>query len=341
VAVLRGVLIAVPVLLLFGTLLAAADAVFHQFVLDLFAFDLGRILDHVVVWGWFAWLAAGIIRTLLWGAEPDLSGLEEVFEKVSLGIVEAGTVLGSLVVLFLTFVVIQFRYLFGGASRVESTIDLTYAEYARQGFFELVAVAALLLPLLLLIHWLLRRDDDRSQVVFRGFALALVVLLFVIMGSAFYRMWLYQQEYGLTELRFYVSAFMVWLAATAVWFTATVLRQQRQRFMFGVLVMGYAALICLNVVNADAFIARHNLRHMQETDKYDVGYSVSLSADAVPTLVEAVPELGPQRGERLARELLQRWGEPETQDWRSWNWGRWRAWRVIEENREMLERKGL
>ena len=35
--------------------------------------------------------------------------------------------------------------------------EFTYAEYARRGFFELVAVAALVLPLLLCAHWLVRR----------------------------------------------------------------------------------------------------------------------------------------------------------------------------------------
>ena len=61
-----------------------------------------------------------------------------------LGIVELGIVLGLLDVLFLAFVLVQFRYLFGGAELVQVSATLTYAEYARRGFFELVAVAALL-----------------------------------------------------------------------------------------------------------------------------------------------------------------------------------------------------
>jgi Domain of unknown function (DUF4173) len=64
----------------------------------------------------------------------------------SLGIVEIGIVLGLLDLLFLTFVVIQVRYLFGGAGRVAATAGLTHTEYARRGFFELVTVTALALP---------------------------------------------------------------------------------------------------------------------------------------------------------------------------------------------------
>ena len=55
---------------------------------------------------------------------------------------------------FLAFVVIQVRYLFGGAGRVAATAGLTYAEYARRGFFELVTVNTPLAPLLLTAHWL-------------------------------------------------------------------------------------------------------------------------------------------------------------------------------------------
>ena len=52
-------------------------------------------------------------------------------EFLSLGIVEVGTVLGLLGLLFLAFVAVQVRYLFGGAERVVSTAGMTYAEYAR------------------------------------------------------------------------------------------------------------------------------------------------------------------------------------------------------------------
>src|SRR5262245_41251763 len=93
-----------------------------------------------------------------------------------------------------------------------------------QGFFELVGVAALVLPLLLAAHWLLRKEKARDEIVFRVLAGAQIALLFVMMVSAFQRMRLYQREYGLTELRVYTTVFMGWLAVVFVWFTMTVLR---------------------------------------------------------------------------------------------------------------------
>jgi hypothetical protein len=109
---------------------------------------------------------------------------------------------------------------------VQVVPGLTYAEYARQGFFELVAVAALVLLLLLVAHELLRRHtvSPGQQWLFRALAGGQIVLLYVIMASAGQRMRLYQEAFGLTELRLYATAFMLWLAAVFAWFTVTVLR---------------------------------------------------------------------------------------------------------------------
>ena len=113
---------------------------------------------------------------------------------VSLGIVEVGIVLGLLDLLFLTFVVIQVRYLFGGAGHVAATAGLTYAEYARHGFFELVTVTALALPLLLYRPLAAQDRDPRPRGLFKALAGIMVVLLFVVVASALQRMYLYQQS---------------------------------------------------------------------------------------------------------------------------------------------------
>ena len=72
-------------------------------------------------------------------------------------------------------------------------------------------MTALVLPLLLLAHWLFRSGNHARERFFKALAGSLLVLLLVIMASALYRMWLYLQAFGLTELRFYATAFMIWL----------------------------------------------------------------------------------------------------------------------------------
>ena len=141
IAVVRGVLITIPLLLLFGGLLTGADAVFSHFVEDIIRINLRSLFSHLFLVVLFAWTVGGFLRGLIFGTE--IRRVKEWHAPAhSLGIIEIGIVLTSLNVLFLSFVLVQVRYLFGGAQWVQVSPGLTYAEYARGGFFELVAVAA-------------------------------------------------------------------------------------------------------------------------------------------------------------------------------------------------------
>lgn len=331
-AALRGLVIAVPLLLLFGSLLAAADAVFAALLDRAFVWRPGSWLLHLFGTLFFGFLAAGFLRTGLIrqpGGLPrlDASGVGER-GSFALGAVETGVVLGLLNLLFLAFVLVQIRYLFGGADLVMATAGLTYAEYARSGFFELVQVTALVLPVLLALHWALPEEDRAAHRLFRRLGTPLIALLFSVMASAVQRMWLYVLEYGLTELRLYATAFMVWMAFLFVWFLATVMRGARERFAAGALAGGLAVLLLLHAVNPDALIARINVARAVETGRFDAGYAASLGPDALPVLVEALDRLpDPARAELEAR-LEERIHRPPSADWRAWNWGRARAAQV-------------
>jgi hypothetical protein len=254
-----------------------------------------------------------------------------------LGTIEGAVVLGALDLLFLAFVLVQVRYFFGGSSLVQATTGLTYAEYARRGFFELLAVAALVLPLLLLLHWLMAQRGPKSQGVFRVLAGAQILLLFVVMASALERLRLYQIEYGLTEERLYATAFMGWLAAVFLWFAMTVLSGRRERFAFGAMLAGFVLIAVLHALNPDALIARTNLARAKAGRSFDAGYATRLSADAVQELVAALPDLNPQDRCTVASRILKRWALPQPPDWRAWSWSRAKAARVARENEASLK----
>ena len=323
-AVARGLVLAVPLLFVFGALFVAADAVFkHLLSSAVPAIDLTTAERFVVIAVW-AWLAGGLLRDLI----ATRTEVRIAHLRPRLRTLEVNVALGLLNVLFLAFVVVQFRYLFGGQALVASTAHLTYAEYARHGFFELVAVTALTLPVLLAADWTLGRDGRR---LFRWLAVALLVLLGVVIASALERMRLYMREFGLTELRLYATGVIIWLAIVAAWFALTVLRGRRHAFAAGALVSGFALTLALNIANPDALIARTNVTR----PAVDVSYLGRLSDDAVPTLVSRIWTLpAPQRA-LLAQSLLRR-GDAGG-DWRGWNVARSRAATAIRAHRAELQ----
>ena len=328
IAIGRGLLIAVPLLLLFGGLFVAADAVFARMVSHAFSINADVLIAHLFGAAFLAWGVGGLLRATLLREEKPLTVIAGK-PLLSLSIVEIGITLGLLDALFFAFVMVQVRYLFGGQSLVLATTGLTYAQYARQGFFQLVTVSALVLLLLLSAHWLLRKDALKTERIFHGLAGVQVALLFVIMASAVQRMRLYQSEYGLTELRLYTMAFMGWLSLVFVWFCATVLRERRERFVFGAMVSAFCVLGFLHVLNPDALIVKYNASLARQSKGFDAWYACSLSADAVPSLVGVLGDLPEAQRQRTKESLSYRW-QGTSVDWRKWNAAKAQARRETE-----------
>lgn len=324
-ALLRGLAIALPVVGVFAALLASADARFEGWIGSLFAWNVDELIGHVVMATVFAWLAGGILRAIpLAGGGTRAEALP--LPKPRLGVVEVSLVLGLTNALFLAFVVFQLPYLFGSAALVEAPGHASYADYARRGFFELVTVAGLVLPVLLLLHWFLKPARALHLFIFRGFAWMQLLLVSVIVASALHRMRLYQGAYGLTELRLYTTAFMLWIMLVLAWFGISVLlRGRREEFAFGALVAGGVVLALLHAANPDAFIVRTNARLASADRAFDVPYATSLSADAVPALAAALASLPRADRCEAAQALHRRWGSESAQDWRAWSWSRGRA----------------
>jgi hypothetical protein len=326
-AVARGVALGLPLLIVFGALFVAADAVFKHLMSSAVPSVDATAVERLLIIGVWAWLAGGLLRDLL-ASRDEGEEVPLARERRGVGALEIGVALAFLDLLFLAFVVVQFRYLFGGSTLVQSQAHLTYAEYARHGFFELVAVAGLTLTVLLLADWALA---GRGRRAFRWLAGALLVLLGVVIASALQRMRLYVQHFGLTELRLYATGVILWLAVVSAWFAVTVLRSRRHAFAVGALVAGFAATLSLNVLSPDALIARTNVTR----PVVDVTYLAGLSDDAIPTLVSRISQLPKPQQSELAAALLGR--APADDDWRSWNHSRARAADALRNHRAELQ----
>ncbi|HSU13893.1 DUF4173 domain-containing protein [Longimicrobium sp.] len=324
----RGVAIALPLLLLFGSLLMAADAAFDSLVSATFNLDVPLATSHIVLALVFAWVAAGVLRGLVLRPQPKEIAAPAPSDPPSLGIVEVATVLGLLDLLFLAFVVLQLPHFFGSYQNLLAPGTGTFSEYARRGFFELCAVATLVLPLLIGMHWVLRRAEPRAERVFRIVAGVMVGLVFVIIASGLHRMGLYLSAYGLTELRVYTTAFMLWLAAVLGWFAWTVLRGRRERFAFGALTAGVEMIVLLHVASPDALIVRVNASRHESPVRFDALYAASLSGDAVPGLLARLDAVPADGRCAVAGRLLRDWSGAD-EDWRAWSLGRARAVQAV------------
>jgi hypothetical protein len=325
--VARGSVMALPALLVLGALLMSADPVFAHMIQDAFLLDMGPLLEHVVFATLIAWLSAGYLRAFLVRDDVVLDGLR--VPRPAVAAAEVSVALWMLNLLFIGFMAVQLRYLFGGAALVEVTAGLSYAEYARRGFFELVATAALVVPILLVADWAAAAETPRARRVLRATSLLLVVLLIGVIASAAYRMRLYQAAYGLTEARLYVSVVIVWLTAVLAWLALTVLRGRRERFAFGGIAAALACVAVLYVVNPHALIARTNIDRAAGGAAYDGSYLRTLSADAVPTLLARMDQLPDTERCRVAALIEERWSGARPGGWRTWNLSDWRARRLV------------
>jgi hypothetical protein len=326
--VVLGLLLATPVLLIFAGLFSSADPVFGNVLSNLFAFNAAIVIQHMFLIGFWAFLVAGYFRWSFLGR--PLHGVTPTLKPIQ-SIVPLATALALIDLLFLLFVVVQLRYFFGGSGVVEQTSGLTYADYARQGFFQLMTASILVLPILLGSEALVHTGTAPQIRVFRQLAGLLLVLLSVVMISALQRMRLYVAAFGLSTQRLYATAFMILLFGMLAWFAWTVLRGRRDRFVFGSLMQGLAVLAGLHLLNPDAYIVNHNLNRPGADRPFDAKYAVTLGGDAVPPLLSALPRLPAEDRCVVVRGLLRRWDQGEV-EWRTWNWSRARA-RALVRNR--------
>jgi hypothetical protein len=314
--VIRGVLIAIPVVLVFVALFASADAVFGQMLDDLFGFelDLGDLGWRVVLALVLAWLAAGALA--LAASAPRSNARDEANEsRWHLGVTEIVTVMVAVDILFAIFVALQAAYLFGGLDTI-SAAGMTYSAYARRGFFELVAVAVIAGGLIVLAD---RLAPSRTRSAIAS-AMALAALTAVVLASAALRLRLYQEAYGWTELRLYVVATIALLAVMVVGLLVT-LATDRVRWIGHVVIVATLAIgLALNVIGPVRFITEQNVARVLDPSLVpargesglDEAYVAGLGDDAIPPLIRALPEIDPGSAAYLRDQLdFRRRGTPD------------------------------
>lgn len=270
-AVGRGLLLAAPLLVVVGLLLGAADPIFASFFdLHVGAGDIG-LHAFLLIAG--AWTMTGLLACMSTRTQAVCAVAPR------LGALESLTILGALVALYTVFAVAQVVAALGGARHVLETKGLTYAEYARNGFFQLLAAATITLAVLLVL-----RAVTGPSLRFTLLAEAAVALTLVIVGVALRRLGLYERAFGLTTLRLVSAVFAGWVAAVFVLVGVTLAGVHRRRawLLPGAGITALVLLFALNAVNPDALVARRNVARFDRTGRLDTRYLTTLSEDAMP-----------------------------------------------------------
>lgn len=319
-SVILGLLMATPLLFIFGGLLMSSDQRFDRLISQIFTLDL----TEVMAFFWEACLywpiSAGLIficvqdpKPIVYQATPTRGA------DMSMNGVQLIVILSSLCLLFLSYLFVQTSYFFGGDKLVTTTAGVTYSSYARDGFWQLVWVALGGLVVLMFSHWLKRNESTVIQNWVDRLCLFMVILILIVEGSAIHRMALYINQYGLTELRFYSSAFMVFIVLALVGFSVIVLKGRRDAFGYVIVRLCLLLILALNVVNPSAWITAHNLQaHPEVENGWGTSYSgiAALDLDAMPTLIQGSLRLSADDACKLKNQLAEQLRPAP--NWRNW-----------------------
>ncbi|WP_082620940.1 DUF4153 domain-containing protein [Nocardioides sp. Soil796] len=314
-AAIRTVVLSLAGVLVFGLLFASADALFAEWVGALVP-DLE--LDSFVLRAFLTVAVGGVVlaATYLGLNPPDVAASGAPARPVANRYEWLAPVL-LVDAVFVAFLVAQATVIFGGHDYLERTTGLTYADYVHQGFGQLTVATALTL----LVVWAAARKARRTTTAdlawLRGSLGLLCALTLVVVASALYRMHVYQEAYGFTELRLLVDVFEGWLGLLVLGVMVAGVTLRATWLPRAALLSGATLILGLAAINPDAWIAQQNIDRYEETGKVDWFYLEGLSDDAVPVLATLPDD--------VVECALMGHGFGSDDDWLEWNLGRHRA----------------
>jgi hypothetical protein len=224
------------------------------------------------------------------------------------------TVLVLINSIYLLFTIVQFKYFFSGNLHG----DLTYAEYARKGFFELMFVTMINLSITVLV---LNFVDTAARLMKRMIQILLTTLVLssaVMLSSAFMRLSMYEEAYGFTFIRLMAFSFMFFLGVIYMYTLFKIWIEKLSLFHF-YFISSLLYYTGMNLIDVEKIVVTKNIDRYEQTGKIDPVYLNSLSYTGVLGLIELyeknseipeVKELLKERKTNLANE---------SDSWQSYN----------------------
>ncbi|UWG96555.1 DUF4173 domain-containing protein [Dehalobacter sp. DCM] len=323
-AVVVGILVMIPVLAAVIALLSKADAAFAEVIANL-NFNISmEIIIQIILGIPVACYLFGLIYGDLFGRNTETVTVASV-DKLSASArfvpeVTGYTALTLLNLVYIAFFLSQLAYLFSAFNNHLPEL-MTYAEYARRGFFELCAVAAINLIVLTAVYLLIKRGRERVLKI-ETVVLCLFTLLLIV--TAISKMVMYINCFGMTPLRIYTTWFMLVLFLI---FAVITLRQFKKFNAARTMLAGFVILfLALSYGNVDGRIAAYNIDRYQSgaLKSLDVQALAGLSAAAKPYLYSLYtettdPKLKAELCKALSPQAGDSNGESDMNDFRDFN----------------------
>lgn len=284
-SVVRGVLVAIPILIIFFALFLGSDLIlqdkatdFTNWLDDLLAAN--NIIQHLLIIGFVGLVFLLIYAAAFW-KRLQYKQVQDLLSKFN---IESLIILGSSSLLFLGFILFQAFYLFGGQAAWDNIPEITYSEYAVQGFNELAFVAVLVIGLILSLRYL--HSEKTLNKFVRWFEVILLGETVLILFSAWLRLQLYVQQYDFTPSRLFGFWFFIVAAVLLVMLAVNILRKANQYIFIqkALLLVGLSMLV-FTMSTPDALAVKLNLMRATEEEPIDpFPLFHQLSAEAYPIM---------------------------------------------------------
>ena len=269
-----GILLGIPFVMVVTALLVSADAVFGNMFKNVF--EKIRLPENPI-WLFFL-LVCGIIGSFaILGYFADEKIKEETKEGRNWEPLLAITFLSLSTVIYLVFSVVQILYLFIGGFQLPD--GYTYATYAHEGFYQLLAVC--LINLIVLFVCIGKfRDNLILKIILTIFS----ACTYIMLSSSVFRMILYIQVYQMTYLRLMTLWGLLVIGIVLLGCVITIWKNSFCLFQYAMIVVT-VLYISLSLARPGYLIAKYNLADKKAD--VDIHYLLNLGTDAIPTYLES------------------------------------------------------
>ncbi|MEI6578278.1 MAG: DUF4173 domain-containing protein [Eubacteriales bacterium] len=332
--IMLGIIICVPLLAVILSLLSSADLAFENVMKKVTDFIGGSVWEYLgkFILGFMAAIPLfGAFFAFRYKQKKGSMKIPDIAGK--LDHVIAYTILTVVCAVYLFFLFVQFNYMFL-AFRGELPGGFIYSDYARRGFFELVAIAAINLFILAVFYLFTTRKEGKISKVLKTYLLSLSFVTVIIIASAISKMVMYMQVFGLTQMRVYTSWVMILIA---VIFLLAIIKIISRKFnAFKIICVFFTVwFLALNFAGIDAMITKYNItKSEQDTSApLDVSMFTMLSDSMVPDAIGQLDTKDIVAKYDLKMLLTGRYNVLTEKNWQAMNLASLKAKKLLEENK--------